>query len=516
MVSIASTLSMTVVGVEGHVVEVETHVGPGLVQFTLVGLPDASMKESKDRVRSALQACGLQLPDQRVTVNLSPAGVPKSGAACDTAIAIAVLIAAGKVPAHAFVDTVLLAELALDGAMRPVRGILPAVLAASQQGIEKVIVSDENAAEASMVPGVEVVSFSHLAELICWAGGKAEIPRTFHARVHSVSAPSYARPVTLDLSDVHGQAGACRALEVAAAGGHHVHLIGEAGSGKTMLAQRLPSILPALSDTVALEVTAIHSVAGLIPPGGGLIRQAPFSAPHHSITMAAMIGGGATIPRPGAVSLAHGGVLFLDEAPEFAPSVLDSLRQPLEDGVVSIHRAKGHTSYPARFQMLMASNPCPCGNYGARRKNCTCSSMQVRRYYSRLSGPLRDRVDMTVPMHTPTHAQLRSEKGASSELVRQRVEEARARMSHRLKETPWTLNTELPGSWLRHHCELSAEIRESLDNATDKGLLSMRGADRIVRLMWTIADLDGRASPDMADLGEALGLRAGGNTYDAV
>lgn len=515
MVAIASVLSMSVVGVEGHVIEVESHVGPGLVQFTLVGLPDASLKESKDRVRSAVQACGLHVPDQRVTVNLSPAGIPKSGSACDAAIALAVLIAAGNVRAGSFVDTVVLSELGLDGAMRPIRGILPAVLGAAAQGLKRVIVSADNADEAGMVPGVEVLSFAHLAQVIRWAGGQAEIPYSFHARRTVVESVKKRSVCQGDLADVHGQENACRALEIAAAGGHHVHLVGEAGSGKTMLAQRLPGILPPLSDEVSLEVTAIHSVAGLIEAGQGLIRQAPFSAPHHSMTMAAMIGGGSSIPRPGAVTLAHGGVLFLDEAPEFAPSVLDTLRQPLEDGVVNIYRAKGATSYPARFQMLLASNPCPCGNYGSRRRHCTCSSLQVRRYHSRLSGPLRDRVDMTIPMHTPTQAQLRAHQGDSTRSVRERVEQARERMAFRLRDTPWSVNTQLPGRWLREASGVSADIRRHLDTATDKGILSMRGADRVLRLMWTLADLDGRSAPDVADLGQALSLRTGGDIYGA-
>lgn len=511
---IATTLSVSVIGVEGHIVEVEGHVGSGLVSFTLVGLPDTSMKEAKDRVRSALLACGKELPDRRVTVNLSPAGLPKSGSACDAAIAIAILIAAGKLPAHKYMDCVILAELGLDASLRPIRGILPAVLAASRHGISRVILAQENAQEASLVPGVEVLPFTHLADIVCWGGGEAEKPLTFHAgATRTLPAPPAPAPVSLDLSDVRGQGAARRALEVAAAGGHHAHFIGEPGAGKTMLAARLPTILPDLDDRTALETTAIHSVASNGLPQGGLIRQPPMCSPHHSITMAAMIGGGAQIPRPGAVSLAHGGVLFLDEAPEFAPSVLDALRQPLEEGHVRLHRAQGATTYPSRFQLILASNPCPCGHYGARTRQCTCSSIELRRYQARLSGPLRDRIDLTVPLRTPTQWDLRSDSGEDSATVRERITAARDRMSFRLRHSPWTLNTELPGRWIRRNTPVPAEIMTRIDDATDAGLLSMRGADRVLRLMWTLADLDGRDTPDTADLGEALSLRTGGSDF---
>lgn len=510
---IATTLAIALVGIEGHVVEVESHVGRGLVAFTLVGLPDTSLRESKERVRSALQSCNLDVPDRRVTVNLSPAGLPKSGSGFDLAIALSVLIANRQVHVLPFVGCVLLGELALDGSLRPVTGILPALMSAADQGIERAIVPAANAREAELVPGIDIMSFSHLAEVIVWAGGKAELPLIVGADTpasHEKGNNRVADQRALDLVDVRGQGRGRRALEVAAAGGHHIHFVGEPGAGKTMLGLRLPSILPDLDDRTALTTTAIHSVAGLLGADGGLIRRPPICTPHHSMTMPAMIGGGSQVPRPGAVSLAHGGVLLLDEAPEFAPSVLDALRQPLEEGYVSIHRARGHASYPARFQLVLASNPCPCGNSGARVKQCTCTSIERRRYQARLSGPLRDRIDITVPMRTPTRADLAEGHVEDSDTVKERVAQARERMSSRLHDTPWRLNTELPGTWIRRNTPLPADLLRSLDDSIERGILSMRGADRVLRLMWTLADLDGRSQPDMADMGQALALRSGG------
>lgn len=515
-IRIAKTLSVSVVGISGHMVQVEAHVTSGLVAFTLVGLADTSMKEAKERVRSALQACQNPLPDARITVNLSPAGVPKSGSVCDAAIAVSILIAVGQIPAHPLSDCVILAELGLDGSLRPIRGILPAVMAAYEHGIRRVIVASANHDEAAMIPHMEVHAFEHLADLITWGGGQAQRPHGLPNPAWDASSEHSETPaVPVDLSDVRGQAEAVRSLEIAAAGGHHIHLIGEPGAGKTMLAARLATILPELDDETALMATAIHSVAGNAP-SGGLLRQAPLSSPHHSITMPAMIGGGGQIPRPGAVSLAHGGVLFLDEAPEFAPSVLDALRQPLEEGVVHLHRAQGAVSYPARFQLVMASNPCPCGHYGARLKHCRCSSTVLRRYQARLSGPLRDRIDMTIPLRAPTKAQLRGQSAEASAVVRERVIQARQRSAHRLSKTPWRTNTQVPGQWIRQHTPLPDDVRDSIDTATDRGILSLRGADRVLRLMWTLADLDERPHPDLADLGEALSLRTGGELFDAA
>lgn len=503
---IASARSIALLGLEGHAVDVEAHVGRGLVSFTLVGLPDASLREAKDRVRSALQAIELEVLDARITVNLSPAGLPKSGSGFDLAIAAAILRAAGKIEPRSLEGAVLLAELGLDGGLRPLRGILPAVAAAKQIGARRIIVPAASAKEARLVSGIEVLGFEHLADMVVWAGGGASRPRALDP-----APPSRRRTPRsageLDLADVRGQDGAIEALEVAAAGGHHLFLVGEPGAGKTMLASRLPSILPPLDERTALEATAIHSLAGALPDESALIRTPPYQAPHHSITAPALIGGGSGIAAPGAVSLAHGGVLFLDEAAEFSPSVLDSLRQPLEDRSVTIHRAKAQARYPAAFQLILASNPCPCGRGG---RACRCSSLQKRRYISRLSGPLLDRIDITVVMRQPTRADLRSSTRRESTRIRERVAEARARSARRLAGTGWLLNSELPGAWMRAASGIPEAFVERLDRAVDEGTVSMRGADRILRLMWTLADLNGRAAPDEEDLARALALRNGG------
>jgi len=515
---VAAALAVSLVGLEGHLVQVQTHVGDGLVSFTLVGLPDASLKEARERVRAALQSCGVELDDQHMTVNLQPADLPKHGSGFDAAIAVSVLAANQKISAAALADTVWLGELGLDGALRPVPGVLPAVIAAVRARVRRVVVPQDCVAEARLVPGVEVRGFAHLADVVQWAGGTANRPfvlgadRTGQGEARpgrpDAEADGGAAPVP-DLADVRGQAFARRALEVAAAGGHHLYLVGEPGAGKTMLASRLTTILPDLDDATAVEVTALHSVAGVFDPGGGLIRTPPLEAPHHSATMQALIGGGAGVPRPGAVSLAHGGVLILDEAAEFAPKALDALRQPLEQGTVTIHRALATARYPAAFQLVLATNPCPCGFRDSRSGPCTCSSVQRRRYLSRLSGPLLDRIDIQVAMRSPTRADLALDRVETSAEVRARVVAARDRARQRWSATPWALNSQLPGTWIRDHGRVDAALLADLDRAVDHGRLSLRGADRVLRLMWTLADLDGRARPDDADLGEAMTLRTG-------
>lgn len=509
--TVASTLAVALVGLEGHLVEVETQVGRGLIAFTLVGLPDTSLREAKERVRAALDSCGLEVLDRHITVNLSPAGLPKAGSGFDLAIAMSVLCAAGAVPVGPFLDVVLIAEVALDGTLRPVRGVLPALVAAHRFGVRRAILAEGNAEEGALVPGMQVASFAHLADVVNWAGGEALRPAGLGARhgTHTLEE-AVTPPVVKDLSQVRGQDRGVFALEVAAAGGHHLHFVGEPGSGKTMLAQRLVTILPTLDDDTALTTTAIHSVAGTLLPGGGLIRTPPLQSPHHSASMPALIGGGSSLARPGAVSLAHGGVLLLDEAPEFAPSVLDALRQPLEDGEVSIHRSRGHTRFPARFQLVLASNPCPCGG-GSRRKPCTCSSIQRRRYGAKLSGPLLDRIDITVAMRTPTRSDLLAGTIHSSQASREKVVHARARAARRLEGTPWHLNCQLPGSWVRERGGTPPDLVLALDEAVERADLSMRGADRVLRLLWSLADLEDRAVPDEAHLALALSLRTGGS-----
>lgn len=505
---LARTYSMSIVGIEGHLVDVETYAGSGLVAFTLVGLLDTSVREARDRVRAAFESCGLDVLDQRITVNLSPAGIPKSGSSFDLAIAASVALATGLVSPLAFEDTVIIGELALDGSIQPVRGVLPAVLAARSRGVRRVIVPTACAREASLVSGIEAVPFAHLADLIAWAGGEA-VKAPFHGRldIDSRTGAVHAEHA-VDMSDVRGQPEAVAAMEVAAAGGHHVFLLGEPGSGKTMLASRLPTILPDLDPDTALVTTSLHSVAGLVPAGLQLLTRPPLQAPHHSVTMPALIGGGSRSLAPGAASLAHGGVLFLDEATEFAPSVLDSLREPLESGRIHLHRSGVHATYPAAFQLVMASNPCPCGG-GRGGRGCSCSSLNRRRYLSRLSGPLLDRMDIRIDMHTPSRADMATGAAQDSASMRQRVCEARERARHRLRDTPWVANAQLPGAWIRRCSGIASDLVEQIDRLVEAGRASMRGADRMLRLAWTLADLEGTKSVTLDHIVAAEQLRNG-------
>lgn len=508
---LARTYSMSVVGIEGHLVDVETYAGPGLVAFTLVGLLDTSVREARDRVRAAFESCGLDVLDQRITVNLSPAGIPKSGSAFDLSIAASVALATGLVSPEAFEDAVIVGEPALDGSIQPVRGVLPVVLAARSRGVRRVIVPRACAREAGLVSGIEVLPFAHLADLISWAGGQA-VKAPFHGRLEACRGiGERSNDVAVDMADVRGQPEAVDALEVAAAGGHHVFLLGEPGSGKTMLASRLPSILPDLDADTALVATSLHSVSGLLGESVELVTRPPFQCPHHSITMPALIGGGSRTLMPGAASLAHGGILFLDEAAEFSPSVLDSLREPLESGVIHLHRSGVHARYPASFQLVMASNPCPCGGAGRR---CTCSSMNRRRYLARLSGPLLDRMDIRIDVHAPTRADVASVSPRDSASIRQRVCEARERARHRLSQTPWFLNAQLPGSWLRNRSGIDPGLVAQLDRLVESGHSSMRGVDRMLRLAWTLADLAGLSKPTFDQIVAAQQLRNGQEHHD--
>ncbi len=502
------TAAVALVGLTGHMIEVEAHLAPSVPGFTLVGLPDASLAEARDRVRAALTSSGIPWPQRRITVNLSPASLPKAGSGFDVAIAVATLAGAGVCDPGLVDGVVHLGELGLDGRLRPVRGVLPAVVAAVASGRPKVVVPLANAAEASLVPGAQVVGMTHLAE----------VARAYGADVTSPTAdpvPAELRaesPITApDLADVLGQRTARWALEVAAAGGHHLLMVGPPGAGKTMLAARLPGLLPDLDDEAAVEVTAVHSVAGTFRPAGGLLRRPPFEDPHHTATPAAVIGGGSGLPRPGAASRAHRGVLFMDEAPEFSPRVLQTLRQPLEHGELVIHRAGGTARYPARFQLVLAANPCPCGRSVGKGLGCTCTPMARRRYFSRLSGPLLDRIDLQVEVLPVTRADRAAVQDPEpTSVVAARVLEARARARRRLEGSGWATNAEVPGAWLRRHTG-GAGARRDLERALDTGVLSLRGLDRVLRVAWTLADLAGRQGPGDAEIGEALLLRTRGH-----
>jgi magnesium chelatase family protein len=500
------THSISLLGLQGAVVEIEADISSNLPAFVLIGLPDAALGEAKDRVRSAATNSGCALPGRKITVNLSPAALPKHGSGFDLGIAVSALAAAGSISAESIARVLHLGELGLDGRLRPIPGILPAVLAASRAGFETVMVPSGNADEAALVPGVRVVPVASLRDAAIWHGGAFEpLPVEPILRTPTDAATDYPG----DLAEVMGNTDAVEAMLVAAAGGHHVFLLGPPGAGKTMLASRLPGLLPDLEPSAALEVSSIRSLAGL-PVGGSLSSRPPFESPHHTATAAALVGGGSGQIRPGAAARASHGVLFLDEAPEFSPAALDTLRQPLESGVISIHRANAVAHFPGRFQLVMAANPCACGQYGARDSECTCPPHSRRRYMGRLSGPLLDRIDIQLRVHRITSAQARvssESPGMTSAQARDRVATARAATAARLTDTPWRLNSEVPGTWLRGPVRLAPAVTASLDRALERGGITMRGYDRVLRLAWTLSDLDGSSRPDATHLGRALYLR---------
>jgi magnesium chelatase family protein len=505
--TLARACGVVINGVEGLVVDIEAYLSQGLPGMTIVGLPDTAVGEARDRVRAAVQNSELSWPsERRITVGLSPASVHKRGASLDLGIALSILSADSQIPE--MTKTIVVGELALDGQVRPVRGVLVAALCAYRRGYETLIVPHTQVNEAQLVPGLKVIGVKRLSDAVAFLRGE-EITEPAPAPIELVteSIP--------DLCEVRGQAIARHSLEVAAAGGHHLAFLGSPGVGKTMLAQRLPGLLPKLSDDQAVEVTAIYSAAGALVAGQGLIRTPPFQAPHHTTTKAALIGGGSNSVRVGMVTMANHGVLCLDEAAEFERSVLDALRQPLESGVVTIARSGFQTVMPARFQLVLASNPCPCGKFIGNGAQCSCSSQVRRRYFSRLSGPLLDRIDLRVTLERPSLAELDPSSGEleDTEIVAARVAEARDRAAYRYRDEPWKINSQVPGPMLRRRYPVTQSAGELLAN--DSLELSARGADRILRVAWTIADLRGHEIPNETDVAAALRYRDGNGSWQA-
>jgi magnesium chelatase family protein len=504
---IARTKGGVIVGVQAHIVDVETDISSGLSGVTIVGLADTAINESRLRVKAALGNCQAEWPKTRVTVALLPASLPKRGSSLDAAIAVSILAASEQVPWQLAAETLVVGELGLDGSMRPVPGVIATTLAARSLGVTRVLVPAANAGEAALVPDIRVGAAQHLLQVIEVLRGDAPWPE---AALESL--PQQAQRQGFDLSDVRGQFEARRALEIAAAGGHNISMIGSPGVGKTMLAERLPGLLPPLDDAAAVEVTAIASIAGK-PFAGGLVRTPPFEAPHHSASTVSVVGGGrGSRVRIGALTLAHHGVLFLDEAPEFSRRVLESLRTPMERGVVPIDRADFSIMLPARFHLVLAANPCPCGQALSRVVHCSCSPQQRRRYAERLSGPVLDRMDLRLVLQRPGPADLH-DVGEESKLVAQRVRAARERSAARWQAHtgedghPVTLNAHMPAPTLRRYFPADDAGQRILTRAFDSDTLTMRGADRVLRVAWTLADLAGKNQPGRDEVGYAMSLR---------